>query len=62
MISYRNTNQKKQVAVIDHSKTIFFRIINADSNNYFDEKRDYKQDVKVFWQHLMSDKRPVSLL
>jgi len=36
----------------------FFRIINADPNTYFDEKRDYKQDVTVFWQHLMSDNRP----
>ena len=30
----------------------YFRTIKADPNTYFNKKRDYEQDVTLFWQEL----------
>jgi len=36
----------------------FFKIIEADPNTYFEEKRDFLNDVKILWSKLLLEERP----
>jgi len=48
-------SQKTQETYGSHLRK-FFRIIEADPETYFDEERDYKQDIEDFWITQRDDK------